>query len=104
LTESSLVTKHGSIIMGWRINGRVWNGYIHNPPGRKVQKPTIQGKLMLKVFWDSLGLVMERGTAINSAHYSEMPAIRSKLQGLLQKGVVSLHNNARLHTACCPHS
>ena len=64
---------------------------------------------MLTVFWDSQGPVLEhyqeRGTTINSARYSEMltdrpkPTIRSKRRGLLSKGVVLLHDNARPHTA-----
>jgi hypothetical protein len=46
---------------------------------------------MFTVFRDSQGLVLERGTAINSSCYSDMltdrlkPAIQSKLQGLLRK-------------------
>ena len=38
-TESSLVIKHGSIIMSQRVNGRVWNGNIHNRSARKSSKP-----------------------------------------------------------------
>ena len=74
----------------------------------KVRNPTA-GKLMLTVFWDSQGPVLEhyqeRGATINSARYSEMftdrlkPAIRSKRRGLLLKGVVLLHDNACPHTA-----
>ena len=61
------------------------------------------------MFWDSQGPVLEhyqkRGTAVNSGWYCEMlterlkPAIRSKRRGLLSKGAVLLHNNARPHTA-----
>ena len=75
----------------------------------KVQTQPCAGNLMLTVFWDSQGLVLEhyqeRITTINSAQYSEMltdrlkPAIRSKRRGLLSKGVVLLHENARSHTA-----
>ena len=64
---------------------------------------------MLTVFWDSQGPVLEhyqkKGTTISSARYSEMltdrlkPAIRSKRQGLLRKGAVLLHDNARPYTA-----
>ena len=49
--------------------------------------------------------IIRRSTTINSAWYSEMftgrlkPAIRRKRRGLLSKGVVLLHNNARPHTA-----
>ena len=64
---------------------------------------------MLTVFWDSQSPVLEhyqeRGSTINSARYSEMltdrpkPAIRSKSRGLLSKGAMLLHDNARPHTA-----
>jgi hypothetical protein len=30
--------KHGPIIARWRVNGRVWNGNIHNCPARKSSK------------------------------------------------------------------
>ena len=63
---------------------------------------------MLTVFCGSQGPVLEhyqeRETTINSARYSEMltnrlkPAVRSKHRGLLSKGVVLLHNNARPYT------
>ena len=39
MSETSLVTKHGSIITSQRVNGRVWNGNIHNCPARKSSKP-----------------------------------------------------------------
>ena len=74
----------------------------------KVQNPPSAGKLMLTVFWDSQDPVLEhyqeRNTTTNSARYSEMltdklkPEFRSKLRGLLSKGVVLLHDNARPHT------
>ena len=64
---------------------------------------------MLTVFWDSQGPVLdhyqEMDTTINSARYSEMltdwlkPSIVSKRRGLLSKGVVWLHDNARPHLA-----
>jgi len=64
---------------------------------------------MLTNFWDSQGVLLEhyleRGTTVNSVGYSEMlstelkPAIRTKRQGLLSSGVLSLHDNARTHTA-----
>jgi len=47
----------------------------------------------------------ERSSTINSARYNEMlidrlkPEIRSKHPGQLSKGIVLLHDNARLHTA-----
>lgn len=80
-----------------------------SPTKKKFKSQPSAGKLMLTVFWDSQGPVLEhyqeRGSTINSARYSEMlidrlkPAIRSKRRGLLSKGVVLLHDNARPHTA-----
>ena len=63
---------------------------------------------MLRVFWDAQGPVLKlsgEGHNNKSARYSEMfteklkPAIRSKCRGLLLKGVVLLHDNARPYTA-----
>ena len=68
--------------MSRRVNGRVWNGNIHNHPAKKVQTQPSAGKLMLTVFWDSQGPVLEyyqeRSTTINSARYSEMLTDRLK--------------------------
>ena len=79
-----------------------------SPCKKKFKTQPSTGKLMLTVFWDSQGPVLEhyqeRGTTINSAWYSEMLidklklAIRSKCRELLSKGVVLLHDNARPHT------
>ena len=79
------------------------------PCKKKLKTQPSAGKLMLTVFWDSQGPVLEhyqeRGTTTNSPRYSEMltdrlkPAIRSKRRGLLLKSVVLLHDNARPHTA-----
>ena len=81
----------------------------NSPCKKKFKTQPSAGKLMLTVFWDSQGPLLEhyheRGTTINSVRYSEMltaklkPAIRSKRRGLLSKGVVLLHDNARPHTA-----
>ena len=67
----------------------------------KIQQST--GKLILTVFLDVKSPVLQRylksGTTISSLCYSYMlidklkPAIRSKHQGLLSKGVVSLFDN-----------
>lgn len=81
----------------------------NSPCKKKFKTQPSAGKLMLTVFWDARGPVLEhygeRGTTINSVRYSEMltdrlkPAIRSKRRGLLSEGVVLLHDNARPHTA-----
>jgi hypothetical protein len=71
---------------------------------KKKLKTLSAGNVMLTVFWDSQGPVLEhyqeRVTTVNSACYSEMlrdklkPAIRTKRQGLLSKGVSLLHDGA----------
>ena len=53
-TEPSLVTKHGSTITTRSVNGRLWNGNIHNRPSGKIQKPTINRKIDAYSF---LGLI-----------------------------------------------
>jgi hypothetical protein len=73
----------------------------------KSQRST--GKLMLTVFWDSQGTILEhyqeRGTTVDSARYGEMlaerlrPAIGSKRRGLLPKGAVLLHDRPRADNA-----
>lgn len=80
-----------------------------SPAKKKFKVQPSAGKLMLTVFWDSKGPIIEhyqeQGSTVNSARYSEMlcnhlrPAIRSKRRGLLSKGVLLLHDNARPHTA-----
>ena len=74
----------------------------------KIQIESSTGIVMLTVFWDPKGPIMEdyleKGSTINSANYSEMmtnklkPAIRTKRRGLLSKQIL-LHDNARPHTA-----
>ena len=66
-------------------------------------------QLLLTVFWDSQGPIlehyMEKGVTVTSVNYSNMlrnelrPAIRSKRRGRLTQGVLLLHDNARPHTA-----
>ena len=87
-------------IMEWK--------YPQLPCKKKFKTQPSAENLMLTVFWDSQGPVLEhhqeKGTTINSARYSEIltdrlkPAIRSKCWGLLPKGVVLLHDNAHPHT------
>ena len=81
----------------------------HSPIGEKFKSQPSARKLMLTVFWDSQGPILEhyqeRGSTINSTRYSEMiidrlkPEIRSKRLGQLSKGIVLLHGNARPHIA-----
>ena len=74
---------------------------------KKFKTQSSAGKLMLTVFWDSQGPLLEtyqeRGTTVISATYCDMlqrelkPAIRSKRRGKLPKEILLLHDNARPH-------
>jgi hypothetical protein len=67
------------------------------------------GRLVLTVFWDSQGPILEtyqeRGKTVTSVTYCDMlkrklkPAIRPKRRGKLSKEILLLHDNARPHTA-----
>ena len=88
-------------IMEWK--------HLQSPIRKNFNSQPSARKLTLTVFWDSQGAVQEhykeRGSTINSAHYSEMlidrlkPEIRSKCWGQLSKGIVLLHDNDRPQTA-----
>lgn len=80
-----------------------------SPVRKKFKSQPSAGKLMLTIFWDSKGPLLEhyleKGSTVTSARYSEMltkdlkPSIRTKRRGLLSKKVLLLHDNARPHTA-----
>jgi hypothetical protein len=68
----------------------------------------LAGKLMGTVSWDHRGVLlvefMEKGTTINAASYCATlerlkTTIKRKRLGLLTKGVLILHDNARPHVA-----
>jgi histone-lysine N-methyltransferase SETMAR len=79
------------------------------PKPKKVRTTRSAGKLMLTLFWNYKGPILEhympRGLTINSESYCGLlqnhlkPAIRSKRRGLLSSGVLLQHDNARPHTA-----
>ena len=79
-----------------------------SPVAKKFKMQLSEGKLMLTVFWDSQGTILEtyqeRETTVTSATYCDIlqremkPAIRSKRRGKLSKEILLLHN-ARPHTA-----
>jgi len=84
--------------------------HIGSPAKKKFKTQPSAGKVMLMLFWDSKGPILEdyleKGRTINSARYSDMltknlkPAVRTKRRGLLSKKVLLLlHDNARPHTA-----
>jgi hypothetical protein len=79
------------------------------PVAKKFKTQPSAGKLMLAIIWDSQRLILETylecGTTVTSATYCDMlrrglkPAICSKRRWELSEGVLSLHDNARPHTA-----
>ena len=95
----ALESKHQS--MEWK--------HLGSPVKKKFKSQPSAGKVLLTIFWDSQGVIMEhyleRGATVNSVWYSEMlstelkPAIRTKRRGLLLSGVLLLHDNVRPHTA-----
>lgn len=80
-----------------------------SPPPKKFRVTSSVGKLMLTLFWDRKGPILEhymtRGSTVTSASYCDLmhnhlkPAIRTKRRGLLSSGVLLQHDNARPHTA-----
>jgi histone-lysine N-methyltransferase SETMAR len=78
------------------------------PTSKKFKSQPAAGKLMLTVFWDSQGPIiehyLERSITVRSVKNCDMlrnelrPAIRRKRRGRLSQGVVLFHN-ARPHTA-----
>ena len=83
--------------------------HTDSPDTKKFKTRPSAGKLLLTVFWDSRGPVLEhyleRGSTVTSHSDCEMlrgdlrPAIRTKRRGLLTRGVILLHDNARPHSA-----
>ena len=79
-----------------------------SPEKKKFKTQPSAGKVMLTVFWDLKGSILEdyleKGRTINSARYSDLLfnnlklAVRTKRRGLLSKKVLLLHDNAHPHT------
>jgi hypothetical protein len=80
-----------------------------SPKPKKLRTQPSAGKIILTLFWDKPGVLLEhytpQGNTITSASYSDLlknhlrPAVRSKWRGLLTRGVLLQDNNARPHTA-----
>ena len=95
--------------MNQKPNGRACNGSTPHLLLPKNSSQPSAGKLLLTVFWDSQGPIlehyMEKGVTVTSVNYCNMLrnelrlAIRSKQRGRLTQGVLLLHDNARPHTA-----
>ena len=101
--------KVGCTISHQWTNEAPWNGAIQSLWPRKVRVQSSTGKVMLTVFWDKKGVIVEhylpKGQTVNSRSYCDLlqnhlrPAIRSKRRCLLSKGVCLQQDNARPHTA-----
>ena len=79
-----------------------------SPAHNKFKVTPSAGKVMLRVFWDCQGVLLTEfqqcGHTITSASYCTIltklrAAIRRKQPGLLTKGLLLLHDNARPHSA-----
>jgi histone-lysine N-methyltransferase SETMAR len=79
------------------------------PKPKKFRTTRSASKLMLTLFWDYKGPILQhympRGLTINSKSYCDLlqnhlkPAVRSKRRGMLSSGVLLQHDNVHLHTA-----
>lgn len=89
-------------------SSKEWHHKSSSKP-KKFHTQQSAGKVMLTLFWDAKGVILEhymdKGVTVTSRSYSDMlqnhlrPAIRSKQRGLLTFGVLLQHDNARLDTA-----
>jgi hypothetical protein len=79
-----------------------------SPPSKKFKTTQSAKKIMATVFLDHKGVLLvdflTQGDTVNADHYCDTlswlwEAICRKRPGLLQRGVVLLHSNARPHTA-----
>jgi histone-lysine N-methyltransferase SETMAR len=83
--------------------------HTFSPAKKKFKSAPSVGKLMLTLFWFMNGPILEhhqeKGETDNSVRYSAVleeelkPAIRSRRRGLVSKGFLLLHDNARPHSA-----
>ncbi|KAJ4447089.1 hypothetical protein ANN_09078 [Periplaneta americana] len=87
---------------------RQWHHPSSPKKPRKFKQTLSTQKVMATVFWDRKGVLlldfMPKGTKINANRYCETlrnlrRAIQNKRRGMLSRGVVLLHDNARPHTA-----
>src|SRR3954465_5176207 len=100
--------KRGYTITHEKQNNQVCSA-VTSPSPRKFRVQRAAGKVMATVFWDIKGVLLldflERNNTVTGQHYSDQleeqlhPSIRSKRRGLLSKGVMRQHDNARAHAA-----
>ena len=104
--------KHGSLIKSLKVNGRVWNKTSTIALQEKVQTQPSLWKLMLTVFWDSQGPVLEhyeeRVTTIYSAlaqwdAYWQAEACNSKQTPRTTVEMCCVVARQCLSTYFCPH-
>jgi hypothetical protein len=79
------------------------------PAKKKFKSASSAGKLMLTLFCDTNGPILEhyqeKGETVNSVQHNTMleeklkPEIHSRRRGLLSKGILILHENAWQHIA-----
>jgi len=83
--------------------------HTSSPKPKKFRTQPSAGKVMLTLFWDERGVILEhympRGNAVTSAMYADLLknhlrlAIKPKRRGLLSTGVLLQDDNVRPHTA-----
>jgi [histone H3]-lysine36 N-dimethyltransferase SETMAR len=108
---AQIVTGDETWIHHWgpksRLYSKVW--WDHNyPPPIMVHTQPSAAKILVTIFWDSLGVLlidyMPHKTTINGQYYAALmdrlhESIKEKRRGKLAKGVLLLHDNAPVHTA-----
>jgi len=85
-----------------------WRHTSSSKPKKFRTQPSA-GKVMLTLFWNTRGVILEhympRGYIVTSTTYADLlknhlrPAIKSKKRGHLSTGALLQHDNARSHTA-----
>jgi histone-lysine N-methyltransferase SETMAR len=83
--------------------------HTSSPKPKKFRTQPSAGKVMLTLFWDERGVILEyyvvRGNTVTSATYADLLkkhlrfTIKSKRRGRLSTGGLLQHDNARPHTA-----
>ena len=83
--------------------------HTSSPKTKKFRTQPSAGKVMMSLFRDERGAILEhympRGNTVTDAMYADLlknhlrPAIKTKRHGLLTTGVLLQHDNARPHTA-----
>lgn len=87
---------------------RQWK-HEDSPPPVKFKVQASVGKVMMIIFWDERGVILQHmvteGATVTGEYYAHMletelkPALLEKRRGLQSHGVLFLHDNARPHTA-----